>query len=151
MTFTITVNDNPRPFRPMCLRCGWAKGGPDSWDGKSCKCGFVDSPIWPVCDREHDLLSLAKQLTLNAAITLSHSAFDQGCVGRVFTGSGKYTTLAAIGVVSNLEKLGLIEERPLYADAPHSLVSIWTRLGIDLCQFITEHWDEISFRDPKRR
>ena len=34
-----------RALRPMCPVCGWAKGGPDSWDGQRCKCGHEEEPI----------------------------------------------------------------------------------------------------------
>lgn len=36
---------NPRQFRPFCNICGWRKGGPDSWDGKACKCKHTELPI----------------------------------------------------------------------------------------------------------
>ncbi len=38
-------NPNPQPLRPYCKACGWRKGGPDSWDGTSCKCGHNEPPI----------------------------------------------------------------------------------------------------------
>ena len=44
-----TDNDKPKPFRPFCKACGWRMGGPDSWDGKACKCGH-DAPPPPVRD-----------------------------------------------------------------------------------------------------
>ena len=31
--------DKPQATHPYCQICGWRKGGMDSWDGKSCKCG----------------------------------------------------------------------------------------------------------------
>ena len=31
--------------RPMCRKCGWAMGGPDSWNGKACKCGKAAPPM----------------------------------------------------------------------------------------------------------
>jgi hypothetical protein len=40
-----TTNDNPQQFRPFCMRCNWRKGGPDSWDRFSCKCGHSEPPI----------------------------------------------------------------------------------------------------------
>ena len=33
------------PLRPYCQVCGWRKGGPDSWNGVTCKCGYNDPPI----------------------------------------------------------------------------------------------------------
>lgn len=43
--FLVTVNDDPKPLRPYCPTCGWRKGGPDSWDGVACKCGYQEPPI----------------------------------------------------------------------------------------------------------
>lgn len=45
MLHLVTKNDNPKPLRPYCNKCGWRKGGPDSWDGVSCKCGDNEPPI----------------------------------------------------------------------------------------------------------
>ena len=28
-----------------CDRCGWRKGGLDSWDGKACKCKIAEPPM----------------------------------------------------------------------------------------------------------
>jgi hypothetical protein len=30
---------------PMCRVCGWAQGGIDSWNGRSCKCGHSAAPF----------------------------------------------------------------------------------------------------------
>lgn len=35
----------PRTLHPYCQACGWRKGGPDSWDGKACKCGHREPSI----------------------------------------------------------------------------------------------------------
>lgn len=40
-----STNDDPKPLHPFCQRCGWRKGGQDSWDGKACKCGEYEPPI----------------------------------------------------------------------------------------------------------
>lgn len=37
-----TTELNPRQFRPFCKECGWRKGGPDSWNGVTCKCGETE-------------------------------------------------------------------------------------------------------------
>ncbi len=29
---------------PFCQKCGWHKGGIDSWDGAKCKCGHREPP-----------------------------------------------------------------------------------------------------------
>jgi hypothetical protein len=36
------ANENIHPF---CNICGWRKGGPDSWDGRACKCGLSELPM----------------------------------------------------------------------------------------------------------
>jgi hypothetical protein len=33
------------PLRPFCYRCGWRQGGPDSWNGQTCKCGIRGEPL----------------------------------------------------------------------------------------------------------
>ena len=32
-------------LHPYCQKCGWRKGGRDSWDGLKCKCGEYAPPI----------------------------------------------------------------------------------------------------------
>jgi hypothetical protein len=32
-------------LRPFCKRCGWRKGGTDSWNGLACKCGETAAPL----------------------------------------------------------------------------------------------------------
>jgi hypothetical protein len=34
-----------QPIRPLCYRCGWRQGGPESWDGIACKCGITGEPV----------------------------------------------------------------------------------------------------------
>jgi hypothetical protein len=38
--FSLAAHRDPYPEREWCPVCGWRKGGKDSWDGSSCKCGF---------------------------------------------------------------------------------------------------------------
>jgi hypothetical protein len=33
------LTDKQLDLHPGCDRCGWRKGGLDSWDGNRCKCG----------------------------------------------------------------------------------------------------------------
>jgi hypothetical protein len=33
------------PIHPLCYLCGYRKGGPDSWDNITCKCGYSAGPI----------------------------------------------------------------------------------------------------------
>ena len=39
------LTDNAKGLRPFCKVCGWRKGGVDSWNGVSCKCGHTAQPI----------------------------------------------------------------------------------------------------------
>ncbi len=39
------MSERPQTLHPYCQVCGWRKGGPDSWDGKQCKCGHFAPPI----------------------------------------------------------------------------------------------------------
>jgi hypothetical protein len=41
------VQPSPKllPIHPLCYACGYRKGGPDSWDGHRCKCGWMAPPI----------------------------------------------------------------------------------------------------------
>lgn len=41
----IARNDHRRPLHPYCNDCGWRKGGADSWNGLTCKCGHSEPPI----------------------------------------------------------------------------------------------------------
>jgi hypothetical protein len=58
----IVIGPNSK-LHPFCRKCGWRKGGIDSWDGKACKCGHSEppyqlcatcgpagSPTCPTCD-----------------------------------------------------------------------------------------------------
>jgi len=40
MSTTNDMGELPK-LHPFCWVCGWRKGGPDSWDGKACKCGYI--------------------------------------------------------------------------------------------------------------
>jgi len=35
------LSEEQLDLTPMCTKCGWRKGGKDSWDGKGCKCGHT--------------------------------------------------------------------------------------------------------------
>ncbi len=34
---------------PYCRKCGWRRGGVDSWDGLRCKCGIAE-PAFDWCE-----------------------------------------------------------------------------------------------------
>lgn len=42
---TAAHTPGPQTLHPYCRACGWRKGGPDSWDGKRCKCGLYEPPL----------------------------------------------------------------------------------------------------------
>jgi hypothetical protein len=33
------------PLHVFCMNCGYRQGGPDSWDGQTCKCGTRSEPL----------------------------------------------------------------------------------------------------------
>jgi len=37
-----------KPIHPFCRKCGWRRGGLDSWNGHACKCG-ISEPVYQVC------------------------------------------------------------------------------------------------------
>lgn len=76
---------------------------------------------------DHYAATLAK-LTMNSVITLS-TQVEGELVGRVYTGLGKWTTLAALGVQRNLHKAGCTTR----ADMGGMLL---TPLGVELAKAI---------------
>jgi hypothetical protein len=56
-------NPNPMMVRPHCEKCGWRKGGPDSWDGHQCKCRYTEAPIRAAEPRECDCCGEMKSET----------------------------------------------------------------------------------------
>lgn len=112
---------------------------------------------------EH-LRPILARLTWNGAYNLRrtlvapHERFPDLLAGgqRLFTGLGKYTTLAAIGVENNLRALKLVEERSLPWNGPephhaHDSTCI-TPLGREVAEFLNQNWDEIchTFREGRR-
>lgn len=99
------------------------------------------------------LAQIAAKLTINAAINLRYSVSDPCPLnpesihgkGRIFTGLGKWTTLAARGVENNMVALGIAERHPPY---DHALI---TPLGREVAQYVHDHWDELRFRNPDKR
>lgn len=41
----MSVTGHTRMLHPFCKTCGWRKGGLDSWDGRSCKCGHYEPAL----------------------------------------------------------------------------------------------------------
>lgn len=99
------------------------------------------------------LAPLAAKLTWNGAYNLRHTVTDPCPLnpdnvcgkGRIFTGLGKWTTLAAIGVENNIIRVGAAERR---GEFDHAYI---TPLGRELAAYIHAHWDELTFRDPPKR
>jgi hypothetical protein len=48
-------------LRPYCNKCGWRKGGPDSWDGVACKCGHTEPP-YDTLEEKRDHVSKLSRL-----------------------------------------------------------------------------------------
>lgn len=99
------------------------------------------------------LAMIAAKLTINAAINLRYSITNPCPLnpesihgkGRIYTGLGKWTTLAATGVENNMISLGLAERRP-----PHDFAYV-TPLGREIAAYIHQNWDNLAFRFPKSR
>lgn len=100
------------------------------------------------------LKSIAAKLTINGAINLRSTVTDPCSLnsnavhgkGRVFTGLGKWTTLAAIGVENHLKSLGLAEDSPKMSwGGRHTWI---TPLGREVAAYLAANWDELqgSFR-----
>jgi hypothetical protein len=45
MMMTETKTYTSGPLFPYCQKCGWRKGGKDSWNGYACKCGHTAIPM----------------------------------------------------------------------------------------------------------
>lgn len=41
----IPLSATLKPLHPYCNKCGWRKGGIDSWNGRACKCGNSAAPF----------------------------------------------------------------------------------------------------------
>lgn len=48
MNITLKEIKELRLQHPYCQTCGWRKGGVDSWNGDTCKCGHSAPAIKPV-------------------------------------------------------------------------------------------------------
>ena len=92
-----------------------------------------------------DYEPILRRLTINAGITLKFrkNPGDGECLGRVHTGLGKYTSLAAGAVIANLRVNGLVEERGNH-------IPYLTPLGVEVAQYLAANWDNVShlLRDP---
>lgn len=119
--------------------------------------------------RSNDYLAdLVPRLTVNGAINLRSTVIDPCPLnpnsihgkGRTFTGMGKWTTIAAIGIEKHLISLGLAEmtETGTYwndAREPHhkNKRCLLTPLGREMAAYLNAHWNELcgQFRDPPKR
>lgn len=102
------------------------------------------------------LAPIAAKLTFYAAINL-RSTVTSPCPlnpnaihgkGRIYTGLGKWTHIAAIGVENNIKSLGLGVEVKQPSGSYHVHI---TPLGREVAAYIDANWDELSFREPTRR
>lgn len=126
---------------------------------RSRKTGEAVSTAAEIPDRE----TILRALTWNAAwnlketVTGPHERFPDLLNGgrRISTGLGKWTSLAAGGVESNLRKHGLVEPRWLPWNGPDRHQG-WeslclTPLGREIAAHVDAHWDTLTFRDGSRR
>lgn len=102
------------------------------------------------------LAPIAAKLTWNAAYNLRGTVANP-CPnnpnaihgkGRVHTGLGKWTTLAAIGVENNIKSLGLGEDVLMDWGGYHVHI---TPLGREMAAYLNAHWDDLTFRHPEQR
>lgn len=114
------------------------------------------------------LAPIAARLTYNGAVNLKATVEDPDPLnpdgvrgrGRIFTGIGKYTTLAARGVESHLCKLGLGEMvwtgTYWHGDRQEHQKNMRCRitpLGREMAAYVTANWDDLvpKFREGGRR
>lgn len=58
---------------PFCHKCGWRKGGPDSWNGRACKCGMSAPPL---AERlSSSKFSLTEEDKLHALLAAAYSVY----------------------------------------------------------------------------
>lgn len=102
-----------------------------------------------------DLIALIPRLRYNGAANLRHAHEHPGKLNpdsingdeRIFTGLGKWTTLAAIGVENHLVSLGLAEKvtRGTTNTARRdNWRTIVTPLGRRMGRYLSEHWKDIT-------
>jgi hypothetical protein len=101
---------------------------------------------------------LIQRLTYNAAVTLRNTVERPSPHGdylggdqRIFTGLGKWTTIAAGGVANCCVANGLAEERPYRPNG--ALYTYITPLGKEVARYLSDHWDDVKgkLRHPERR
>lgn len=114
------------------------------------------------------IASIAAKLTYNGAVnlvgTIEHPDPDQPDAlnggQRLFTGLGKWTTIAAKGVESHLISLGLIERvwtgtywHQLREERHKNFRCRITPLGREVATYAKAHWDDLvgTFKDGRRR
>ncbi|WP_024517106.1 hypothetical protein [Bradyrhizobium sp. Tv2a-2] len=93
-----------------------------------------------------DIPAIASRLTIIGAINVKDAGKneDDSC-GRIHTGLGKWTHIAALGVERSLTKLGLVEVRGKHDGL------FWTPLGKEVGAYVRANWDKLKFRDGRKR
>lgn len=69
----MNLSDRASALKPVCPKCYWRMGGPDSWDGVSCKCG---ARIKRAPDQARALahyVPMAREAELHATIERLHA------------------------------------------------------------------------------
>jgi hypothetical protein len=110
---------------------------------------------------DEDIARIVGRLTWNGAynlmrtITNPHGQFPDLLAGgdRLYTGLGKWTTIAATGVENHLKALGLIAPRMLpWNGIDRGWESLClTPLGQRVASHVHTHWGTIEFPERKRR
>lgn len=110
------------------------------------------------------LKEIAEKLTINMAVNLLHGVDPAEdfpgryfiSTGRLHTGMGKWTTLAAIGIENGFKSRGLAEnvvcERPSTFSGYGPITMLFlTPLGVEVGNYVKAHWDDLEFVHPERR
>lgn len=61
------LSNTLKPLHPWCDRCGWRKGGVDSWNGRACKCGQSLPPLQMDAEWEESTGFYVNELTVLAS------------------------------------------------------------------------------------
>lgn len=103
---------------------------------------------------EAEVVAVVRTLSFNMAMTLRatvdqpnpHDPDSLGGKGRIYTGLGKYTTVAARGVFMGLRKRGLAVSRPHDPQRPEIGESyLITAKGRRVAEYVRDHWRNLVF------
>lgn len=110
----------------------------------------------PRADSSDDITTLVARLTKNGAInlrgTINHPSVEHplainGVYG-IYTGSGKWTSVAATAVERHLVGLGLAVRGDVsLGDGVKQAMVFVTPLGLRVARYLVAHWPDLPFRN----